>query len=663
MRCALWLALRLSLLGSVAVAQLLPIPEVKLDDVERAVKEQLTEARRDLETRRSRLTGAELGAAYGHLGELYVIYDLADAAEPCLRNAIELQPESARWRYILGSILQLDRRLEEAAEQFQRALDLGDTGAAQMRLAQIRFDQERFDDARRLYEAARERPEYAAAAAAGLGRVALEQGRPLEAIPLLERALEAQPRATALYYQLGRAYRAAGDTARAREVLTRRGEGQFRFPDPIAMELQQSATGVGALLSLGRLSLSEGLLDVAEERFREAVGVDPESAAAHRSLAGVLQQSGDIDEALASLERAIELEPNRAGVRYGAAQLLMNHADAGGDRLERAIAHLRGALQQAPDFVPGLLDLASALSRAGRPDEALAAVQRALELQPSSAGIRFQRARLLADLGRRDEALQAIDALEASDDTTLRSSRARADIASLRLQLGDLEGAAARYRGLADDTSLSDSERALSSSMLAQAVADADPEAAIEALRRARRLEPRVDVERSLGTLLGRVGRYGEAAEELLLAVEREPEQHEARFAAAMALLFDERDAEARSLLEQGLALDPSQGPIAHLLARILVGSTSDAVRDGDAGLAIARKLFEARPSLDHAETVAMALAETGAMERAREWQQRIVRQIESAGGEAPAELLENAERRLQSYLDDRPVRAPWLDS
>ena len=36
--------------------------------------------------------------------------------------------------------------------------------------------------------------------------------------------------------------------------------------------------------------------------------------------------------------------------------------------------------------------------------------------------------------------------------------------------------------------------------------------AAIDALRRARQLEPRVpDLERNLGTLLGRVGRYGEA--------------------------------------------------------------------------------------------------------------------------------------------------------
>ncbi|MEM9409255.1 MAG: hypothetical protein AAGA81_24720, partial [Acidobacteriota bacterium] len=206
-------------------------------------------------------------------------------------------------------------------------------------------------------------------------------------------------------------------------------------------------------------------------------------------------------------------------------------------------------------------------------------------------------------------------------------------------------------------------ERALSLSMLAQALAPSDPEAAIGALRDARRLEPRVpDLERNLGTLLGRVGRYGEAAEELLLVVEREPQRHDTRFAAAMALLFGERDAEARTVLEQGLALDPSQGPIAHLLARILVGSQSDSVRDGAAGLAIARKLFEARPSLDHAETVAMALAETGEMVRAAEWQQRIVGQIESAGAEAPPKLLENARRRLQSYAAGEPARTPWLD-
>ena len=643
--------------------KLLEIPDVNLDLVERAVRDQLL-AERAKVAQNTRRPPLELATLYGHLGELYVIYDLVAPAEAALRNAIALDPDSPRWPYILGTILQLDRRMDESTRQFEASIAAQENGPALMRLAKIQLEQGDLAEARTTYQRARSLAGYEAGAAAGLGRVALEEERPLEAIPLFEEALAAQPRATALNYQLGLAFRAVGESERAREVLARRGDGEFRFPDPIAMELQQSATGVGAMLSLGRLSLAEGLDSVAEERFRKAVEIDPMSAAAHRSLGGVLQQQGKIDEALVSLERAIQLEPDRAGVRYSVAQLLMNNPDAEGQRLDRAIGHLEAAIAQAPDFVPGLLDLANARRRVGRNADALEALDRALQLRPGSAGIRFQRAQLLLASGRSTEALDELKRVAESDDPTVRSSRARSDIAQMFTTLGQATQATQIYRGMAEDATLSTSERALAASLLGQMHAESGevPEA-ISAFEAGLALEPSLpDLQYNLGTVLGRAGRYPESAAAMLEALKSQPQRHEARFAAGMALLLSDRSGEAKQLLEEGLDLDPGHAPMAHLLTRILVASPDEAARDGVAGLALARKLFEAQPSLDHAETVAMALAELGQFDRAVEWQQRIVTQIEGAGDEAPREMLERAQRHLGAYEEASPIRSPWIE-
>ncbi len=649
----------------VAAQDLLPVPEVTLDSVEAAVRTQLEEGRAKLNERLrgGAQGGGNLAEAFGALGELYVIYDLSEPAEACLRNAITLDRANPRWHYILASVYQLNRRLDEAETELAAAIANGASGAAHIRLGEVRLQQGDLDGARAAFTQAWALPDFGAAALRGLGRVALEQERPLEAIDLLGQALAAQPQATELHFHLGRAYRAAGETNRAREELAKRGNIEVRYPDPIVMELQQSATGVGALLSLGRLSLAENLPDVAEERFREAISIAPDSAAAHRSLAGVLAQRGEIEAAIPLYEKAIDLEPGRAGVRYILAQLLLDHRDPEGQRAERAIFHIERALEQAPDFVPGLLDLASALRSTGRYAEALQKIDRALTLSPGSAGIRFQRAQTLGAAGDVTAALAELARVEASDDPLLRSARVRSDVARLYRTLGDDGRAAAIYSEIASDPQLSRDERAIAWSLFGQVVGEGDPQRGVEAFRKAIELNPSVrEAKFNLGKLLGRTGDFAGSATALREALAEDTSRADIRFAAAMALVLSEDFAGARTMLEEGLELDPSQAPLAHLLARVLSSAPDPTVRDAAGSLLLARKLYEAMPRLDHAETVAMAIAEGGNPEQAAIWQQKVVDQIRSAGDEAPAGMLERAERWLATYQRGEAVRSPWLD-
>ena len=134
-----------------------------------------------------------------------------------------------------------------------------------------------------------------------------------------------------------------------------------------------------------------------------------------------------------------------------------------------------------------------------------------------------------------------------------------------------------------------------------------------------------------------------------------------------MALILGKRYAAARGGLSSarralGRRGGPSAGATADhldtLLARLLAASPDPSVRDGTEALAIAERLLADRPSLEHAETVAMALAETGDFDGAAAMQQT------GAGrgqGGAAARRPRASRERLAAYRNGEPAREPWF--
>ena len=94
-----------------------------------------------------------------------------------------------------------------------------------------------------------------------------------------------------------------------------------------------------------------------------------------------------------------------------------------------------------------------------------------------------------------------------------------------------------------------------------------------------------------------------------------------------------------------------------HVLAQLLATCPEDEVRNGDRALTLAQEVFQQEQTLDHAETLAMALAEVGDFAAAIELQKRIVAE---SGRQGQSELARRAERWLESYQRGEPVRAPW---
>ncbi len=642
----------------VAPARLVPIPEVDLRGVDEAVRDQIDRQRGLLEDALARGASTEadaeqLGLLFGDAGQLYLVYDLLPAARACLANAAELQPANFRWRYLLGSAAEHLGELEEAVDAYGQARAFRpDDPAIAIRLGRVHLELGRYEEARGNYQRALGLPGSVAAAHFGLGRVAFETDDPTTALRHFQAALREQPRADSLHYHIALAHRARGDDAATRAAMELRGEAPVAFADPIAAEIKESATGIGARLLLGRVALSANAFETAEEQFREAVRDYPESAAAKRSLAAALEGMGRRAEAAMWYQEALELSPNDVGLLFRTGLLYNSEG-----RWEAAAERLGRAVEIEPSFGPAWVELARSLGETGDRLEAAEALTRALELAPGDRNLRFHRAGNYRLGGRRELALREFESLLADFgfDREIVLTLGR-----IEQELGRPASAVRRFEQLveagAEPAQLSQAHFELGNIRTEQE----RYEEAIPHYQRAIAFNPTLkEAYFNLGTALGRLGQFTEAALAARRALELDPDDSRARAAEVTALLLAGEDARVRLMLEQTLELPDRGGSgfFALLLAEVLAASEDDSVRDGDAALRLAMDLFQRAQTPAHGAVVALAYAATGDFEQAVAWQQRLIENLERAGA---AEALPAARERLAAYQAGQPVRAPW---
>lgn len=415
-----------------------------------------------------------------------------------------------------------------------------------------------------------------------------------------------------------------------------------------------------ARVRLGQVELERGRLEAAEEAFREALDPAGTRAAAHFGLGRIAAARERWAEAAEQFEAGLAIQPEASSLRYPLAMAYRRLGD-----LERARRELELRGEGEMIFADPLLATLEARHRG---------LSRHLELAGRS---------LLAE--RFDQAARHFqEALEVDPESTA----ALAGLATARLRGGDATGAAAAYRRL---LALDPRHPAAHAGLGALLLGEGAVEEALEHLQSAAALAPdSPEVHARLGAALARAGRFDQAAAAFGRALELAPgdpavllrrglalaragrpaeavtayrqvlslapEAAPAWRGLAAALLAAGRPEEARRSLEEGLARQPLDGDLTHLLARLLATAPTAELRDGPRSLELALAVFRAQPTVEHAETVAMALAETGRFDEATDWQRRALAEAIRLG-------LERAplESRLAAYLRGKPCRSPWL--
>src|SRR5262249_12114149 len=127
-----------------------------------------------------------------------------------------------------------------------------------------------------------------AAAYSGLGRAALAKKNYPDAIAHLEHALELSPKASALEYPLGLAYRGLGKTDVAEAHLKQRGDKEAVPVDPWMDDLRAMVHSAVAFENRGLRALDSADYVAAERDFRQALVFAPDNPALRHELGTAL---------------------------------------------------------------------------------------------------------------------------------------------------------------------------------------------------------------------------------------------------------------------------------------------------------------------------------------------------------------------------------------
>lgn len=343
-----------------------------------------------------------------------------DELRPVIEHLVASFPEHLDAREMKARFLDWLGESDRAAEVWNACLQRDpDYVHALVGLASLAARQAEYGRAIELGRRAVRAAPAAFLARAVLAEALINDGRPAEAVPLLEEFVKSDPRSQGFYllgqayYQLGQFEKAAqnyqaaiarypnyaeayhglsqactrlGQSEKARAALekfrsfTAPQQAARRIRGMITSDLQTVLREAAILLSdTGRIYLVQKRPAEAERLWRRAAAYDPTNLACRQSLAFLCRQGGRKREAIAWLEKAAALDATNPSYWVEIGNLwteLWDHPAA-----ERAF---RKAIAMAPETGLGQAALASALLQTGRDlSEALVQARAAVKYAPT----------------------------------------------------------------------------------------------------------------------------------------------------------------------------------------------------------------------------------------------------------------------------------------
>lgn len=381
---------------------LLPTAFPDLSRMARPVQEQLRAQYELLASAKSNpaTSTADLAAAYGGVGSLFLAAEAFAESEPYYLNAHALAPDDFRWSYYLAHVYRLEGESAKAATWFEQTLEVRpDDVAALVWLGEMYLDQGRPDAAGSLFSKALAKQPRAAAAQLGLGRVALEKRDYARAIDHLERALEIDRRATVVHYPLAMAYRAVGKIEQAEAHLRQRGDVETGPPDPLMQEVAEVLHSSVVYENRGDRAMAAGEFAAAVSHFRRALDLAPDSVSLRQKLATALSLTGDVPGALKEFQEVLRRSPDFAPAHYSLGVLLL--ADG---QFDLAIDRFSTAVRNDPTYLQARLQLANTLRRRRRFEPSVREYANVIKMDPRVGEARFGEAITLVGLKRYGEA-------------------------------------------------------------------------------------------------------------------------------------------------------------------------------------------------------------------------------------------------------------------
>jgi tetratricopeptide (TPR) repeat protein len=205
-----------------------------------------------------------------------------------------------------------------------------------------------------------------------LGAVLVQQRRPADAIPHLQRAAKIAPQVAEIHFALGEAFRLTGAFAAA--------EAAYRQTLSIRALFPQAHNALGLAL------VQQGKIDSAIVSWQRAIQLKPDFPEPHANLGAALAQQEKFSEAATVLRKAVQLNPKFAPAHNNLANVLSELEET-----DEAIAHWEAAILLAPNYHDALNNLGRALQLRGEHARSQAMLERAVAAKPDDPDSRFLR--------------------------------------------------------------------------------------------------------------------------------------------------------------------------------------------------------------------------------------------------------------------------------
>ncbi|MGH9391989.1 MAG: tetratricopeptide repeat protein, partial [Vicinamibacteria bacterium] len=309
------------------------------------------------------------------------------------REVLALEPDNILALKRIAGLLAQQGRLEEAVSEFQRLLRIAEFDTKDWEnLVSALLLLNRTEEALALTEQAlTEFPWYNELQV--LRGEALEKARQFEeARSAYTKAIELRPEASENYWRRGTVARKLGDTEGAerdfRESLARDAtfqEGRLALARLLsetgrpaeAIELLGEAGSASMKAALAEALLASDRYDEARALLEEALKLEPENTRAMALLGPVYGRAGELPMAAKTLERAVALGETSPEIRRNLALVYQQQG-----KLQRAVAELQKASEDAPSDASIWFSLGNAYLRSKNGGRAAQAFERALALRP-----------------------------------------------------------------------------------------------------------------------------------------------------------------------------------------------------------------------------------------------------------------------------------------
>ena len=322
------------------------------------------------------------------LAQLLTAQGKHDEARAVLADARKALPDSALVRSSMGDIALGQGKTADAVREYQAALEVdpGDVGA-KFKLAIAHRRDKNFELAGKTFDQVAEVDKEYPGLALERGLLFEASGRGAEALKAYEDALAKAPNDPDLMLRVGCGKAGSPQAAKqAAEML-----GKVLEKRPSSAEAHHCK---GKALLTDGSNLAESL-----RTLEKAVDLDPNRAEFHLYVAWAANEVGRPQRAEIAVQKALELD-QRLGDAYWQRGVLRFKQGAVRD----AVKDLQKALELKPDRVEAHAALGDSLYDLGKEAEALTHYQTAVEGQPDNATWRFRYGKVLAANSRGGEA-------------------------------------------------------------------------------------------------------------------------------------------------------------------------------------------------------------------------------------------------------------------